>query len=188
MSYTETANRDFIPSNLRIGAAYETEIDDYNSVTVALDANKLLVPTQPVYALDDPSVIVSGLDPNVGVANGIVQSFYDAPGIVTFDNDGNATVLEGSWLKEELREINLGAGLEYNFADVFAFRTGVLHEHFSKGNRQFITLGAGVKYTVFTVDVSYLISTTQQNPLANTLRFSLRLQFSDLADYINGEE
>jgi hypothetical protein len=188
MSYTETAARDFIPANLRLGAAYETILDDYNSLTFALDANKLLVPTQPIYALDDPSVIVSGMDPNVGVATGIVHSFYDAPGIVTFDTDGNPDILAGSVLKEELREVNLGAGMEYNFADVFAFRTGYFYEHFSKGNRQFITLGAGVKYTVFTVDLSYLISTTQQNPLANTLRFSLRLQFSDLADYVSEDE
>ena len=91
-------------------------------------------------------------------------------------------MVNGSRLKEELREVNLGAGFEYNFADVFAFRSGYFFEHFSKGNRQFVTLGAGVKYTVFTVDLSYLISTTQQNPLANTLRFSLRLQFSELID------
>lgn len=188
MSYTETAARDFIPSNLRLGAAYETILDDYNSLTIALDANKLLVPTQPIYDLDDPTRIVSGMDPNVGVANGIVQSFYDAPGVVTFDNEGNATVLEGSVLKEELREVNLGFGMEYDFADVFAFRTGYFYEHFSKGNRQFITLGAGIKYTVFTVDLSYLISTTQQNPLANTLRFSLRLQFSDLAEFAQDGE
>ena len=188
MSYTETAARDFIPSNLRLGAAYETILDDYNSLTIALDATKLLVPTQPIYDLDDPTRIVSGMDPNVGVANGIVQSFYDAPGVVTFDNEGNATVLEGSVLKEELREVNLGLGMEYDFADVFAFRTGYFYEHFSKGNRQFITLGAGIKYTVFTVDLSYLISTTQQNPLANTLRFSLRLQFSDLAEFAQDGE
>ena len=188
MSYTETAARDFIPSNLRLGAAYETMLDDYNSLTIALDANKLLVPTQPIYDLDDPTRIVSGMDPNVGVANGIVQSFYDAPGVVTFDNEGNASVLDGSVLKEELREVNLGFGMEYDFADVFAFRTGYFYEHFSKGNRQFITLGAGIKYTVFTVDLSYLISTTQQNPLANTLRFSLRLQFSDLAEFAQDGE
>ena len=188
MSYTETAARDFIPSNLRLGAAYETMLDDYNSLTIALDANKLLVPTQPIYDLDDPTRIVSGMDPNVGVANGIVQSFYDAPGVVTFDNEGNASVLDGSVLKEELREVNLGFGMEYDFADVFAFRTGYFYEHFSKGNRQFITLGAGIKYTVFTVDLSYLISTTQQNPLPNTLRFSLRLQFSDLAEFAQDGE
>ena len=188
MTYTERGARDFIPSNLRTGVAYKTEIDDYNSLTFALDANKLLVPTQPIYAIDDPSQIVSGLNPNVGVATGIVQSFYDAPGIVTFDNDNVPTVAEGSRWKEELREVNLGAGLEYDFADVFAFRTGYFFEHFSKGNRQFITLGAGVRYTVFTVDLSYLISTTQQNPLANTLRFSLRMQFSDLADYLKEDE
>ena len=188
MSYTETADRDFIPSNLRIGTAYETKLDDYNSLTLAFDVNKLLVPTQPIYDIDDPDVIFSGMDPNVGVATGIVQSFYDAPGIVVEPTDGSAPyVLEGSKWREELRELNLGAGLEYDFSDVFAFRTGYFYEHFSKGNRQFITLGAGVKYTVFTVDMSYLISTTQQNPLANTLRLTLRMQFADLADF-NREE
>ena len=74
MSYTETAQARLHP-NLRIGAAYETIVDEYNSFTVALDANKLLVPTQPLYALDDPSVIINGMDPNVGVANGIIESF-----------------------------------------------------------------------------------------------------------------
>jgi len=191
MSYTETTARDFIPSNLRLGAAYETILDDYNSLTIALDANKLLVPTQPVYDFDENGAqyIFSGRDPNVGVATGIVQSFYDAPGIVVEPTNGDDPyILEGSRWKEELREVNLGVGMEYNFADVFAFRSGYFYEHFSKGNRQFITLGAGVKYTVFTVDLSYLISTTQQNPLANTLRFSLRLQFSDLAEFAQDKE
>ena len=191
MSYTETTARDFIPSNLRLGAAYETILDDYNSLTIALDANKLLVPTQPVYDFDENGAqyIFSGRDPNVGVATGIVQSFYDAPGIVVEPTNGDDPyILEGSRWKEELREVNLGVGMEYNFADVFAFRSGYFYEHFSKGSRQFITLGAGVKYTVFTVDLSYLISTTQQNPLANTLRFSLRLQFSDLAEFAQDKE
>ena len=83
MSYTETAERDFIPANLRLGSSYETLIDDYNSVTFALDLNKLLVPTQPIYGFDtiQGRYIISGMDPNVGVTTGLVQSFYDAPGI-----------------------------------------------------------------------------------------------------------
>ena len=184
MSYTETAARDFIPANLRLGVAYKMVLDDYNSLTFTIDGNKLLVPTAPVYDQNDGNTIVSGYSPDVGVATGIVQSFYDAPGIVDFNNvneDGTYPVLPGSIFREELREINLGGGLEYNFAEVFAFRAGYFYEHFSKGNRQFITMGAGMKYTVFTIDLSYLVSTTQQNPLANTLRFTLRMQFSDLA-------
>ena len=110
MSYTETTARDFIPSNLRLGAAYETILDDYNSLTIALDANKLLVPTQPVYDFDENGAqyIFSGRDPNVGVATGIVQSFYDAPGIVVEPTNGDDPyILEGSRWKEELREVNL---------------------------------------------------------------------------------
>ena len=181
MSYTETADRDFIPANLRLGTALTTMLDEYNALTFTLDANKLLVPTPPVFS-EDGSEIVSGLDPDIGVATAIVQSFYDAPGIVTFDDDGNPNIEPGSPFREELREINLGGGLEYWYDQQFAFRAGYFYEHFTKGNRQFITLGAGLKYTVFAIDLSYLISTTQQNPLANTLRFTLRLEFDDLSN------
>ncbi|MDC1486478.1 PorV/PorQ family protein, partial [Flavobacteriales bacterium] len=141
-----------------------------------------LVPTSPIYDQESGVNIVSGYDPNVGVATAMMQSFYDAPGIVNFNQDGTYTVEEGSILREEIREWNIGGGIEYLYNDVFAFRTGFFNEHYSKGARQFITLGAGIKYTVFTVDLSYLISTRQQNPLANTLRFTLRLQFSDLVN------
>ena len=134
----------------------------------------------PIVDQESNSEIVSGYDNNVGVATALVQSFYDAPGVVDFNDDGTYTIQPGSILREELREYNLGGGVEYNYNDVFAFRTGFFNEHYSKGNRQFITLGAGIKYTVFTVDLSYLISTRLQNPLANTLRFTLRLQFADL--------
>lgn len=187
MSYTETAAQDFIPANLRMGFAYKSQIDEYNSLTFTTDFNKLLVPTQPVYYQNDANTIASGYDPNVGVATGIVQSFYDAPGVVTFDDDGNALIEDGSIFKEELREINIGGGFEYGFLDVFAFRAGYFYEHYSKGNRQFVTMGAGIKYTVFTIDLSYLISTTQQNPLANTLRFTLGLKFSDIEEYLSEE-
>ena len=180
MSYTESADRDFIPANLRLGTAYELFVDEYNSLTFTLDANKLLVPTPPILDQESGTEIVSGYDDNIGVATALVQSFYDARGVVDFNDDGTYTIQPGSVLREELREYNLGGGMEYNYNDVFAFRTGFFNEHYSKGNRQFITLGAGIKYTVFTVDLSYLISTRLQNPLANTLRFTLRLQFADL--------
>lgn len=180
MSYTETAQRDFIPTNLRLGTALTLEMDTYNELTFTVDANKLLVPTQPVYSQEDGSEIVSGKDPNVGVATGMMQSFYDAPGNVVFDENGNVTVQSGSVFKEEMREINVGGGMEYWYDKQFAFRTGYFYEHYTKGNRQFITLGAGLRYTVFAIDLSYLISTTQQNPLANTLRFTLRLEFDKL--------
>lgn len=177
MSYTETANRDFIPTNMRLGTALTLELDDYNELTFTLDANKLLVPTPPEYNPDNEGEIASGKDPDVGVATAILQSFSDAPGIVTYDDSGNPMVESGSIFREELREINLGGGLEYWYDKQFAFRTGYFYEHYSKGFRQFITLGAGLKYTVFGIDLSYLISTTQQNPLANTLRFTLRFEF-----------
>lgn len=180
MSYTESADRDFIPTNLRTGFAYKLPLDADNSLTFTCDANKLLVPTTPIYDQESGTEIVSGYDPNIGVASGMIQSFYDAPGIVDFNADGTYSVEPGSIFREELREYNLGGGIEYGFSDVFAFRSGFFNEHYSKGNRQFITLGAGIKYTVFTIDLSYLISTRQQNPLANTLRFTLRLQFADL--------
>jgi hypothetical protein len=181
MSYSESAERDFIPTNLKTGAALKILVDDYNSLTITADVNKLLVPTTPIYDQESGTTIVSGYDPNVGVATGMIQSFYDAPGVVNFNQDGTYSVEDGSIFREELREFNIGGGVEYLFNDAFAFRTGFFNEHYSKGARQFITLGAGIKYTVFTVDLSYLISTRQQNPLANTLRFTLRLQFSDLA-------
>ncbi len=185
MSYTETAQRDFIPTNLRLGSCYKFQVDDYNSVAFTFDLNKLLVPTQPVYNQDDANTIASGYDPNVGVATGMIQSFYDAPGVVSFNDDDTYTIEDGSIFKEELREINIGGGFEYEFLDVFAFRTGYFYEHYSKGNRQFVTLGAGIKYTVFAIDLSYLISTTQQNPLANTLRFTLRMQFSEIQEALS---
>lgn len=191
MSYTETADRDFLPTNLKLGSALTFVLDEYNSITLTLDANKLLVPTPPIYLRDtdgqividqgtgDP-VVASGRNPDVGVASGIFGSFNDAPGDVTINEDGSVDVASGSVLKEELREVNLGGGFEYWYDNQFAFRAGYFYEHPTKGNRQFITLGAGIKYSIFGIDLSYLISTTQQNPLANTLRFTLKLSFDEL--------
>jgi len=185
MSYTETAAQNFIPINLRLGPSFKLQLDEYNSIAFNLDINKLLVPTPPVYDPNnqiDPvtgrTLVLSGRDPNVGIVSGIVGSFSDAPGVVTYDGDSNVTVLKGSKFKEEIREINLAGGFEYWYADQFAFRAGYFWEHYTKGNRKYFTLGAGVRYSIFSLDLSYLIANTQRSPLANTLRFTLGFKFS----------
>lgn len=189
MSYTDAANRDFIPTNMRLGAAFNSELDQYNKITIAFDANKLLVPTQPVYqqlngqtvyGADGLPVVFSGRDPNVGVASGIFGSFTDAPGDVVIDENGNTeSVVKGSKFKEELNEVNLSVGGEYLYNQLLAIRAGYFHEHWSKGNRRYVTLGAGIKYSVFELDLSYLIALTQQSPLANTLRFTLKFNLGE---------
>ena len=177
MRYTNSDKRDFIPTNLKLGTAFTVDLDKYNQITALVDFNKLLVPTPPRYNLEGDSII-AGMSPDVGVTTGMIQSFYDAPGDVS--NEG--TIIPGTVLKEELRELNIGGGFEYWYDKQFAFRTGYFYENYTKGNRQFITLGAGLKYQVLTIDMSYLISTTQQNPLANTLRFTMRFALGGAAN------
>lgn len=188
MSYTETAAQNFIPINLRLGPSFKIDLDQYNSIAFNLDVNKLLVPTPPVYLLDANNAVVidsvtqrpavaSGRDPDTGIMSGILGSFSDAPGNVSYDDNGRVVVQGGSRLREELREINLAGGFEYWYAEQFAFRTGYFWEHYTKGNRKYFTLGAGVKYSIFTLDLSYLIANTQRSPLANTLRFTLGFKF-----------
>ena len=165
ISYTDDNSvRDFIPSNMRLGAAFTMDFDEYNALTVGCEFNKLLVPTTPITYTDTTTgetVIYKGKDPNVSVATGIFQSFSDAP-------DG---------FSEELKEITWAASLEYWYAKQFAVRAGYFCENELKGDRKFFTVGAGVRYNVFLLDVSYLFATTQTNPLEHTLRFSLTFNF-----------
>jgi len=179
VSYTNTSTRDFLPTNLRLGTAYKIAFDDYNSLTGTVDFNKLLVPTTPFRDPNNVEQIISGKDNDVGVIAGILQSFYDAPGIVTPDGNGNYEITKGSKFKEELREINIGGGFEYWYGSLLAVRAGFYHEHASKGNRKYLTFGAGLYYTKFGIDISYLASVTQNLPLANTVRFSLSFKFGD---------
>lgn len=186
MAYTNTADRDFIPINLRLGPSLALDIDKFNQLTFAVDFNKLLVPSPPIYNNDGE--IAAGHDPEVGVATGIFQSFYDAPGDPVRDEDGNPVFLDngeveiesGTPFREELREVTIGGGVEYMYAQQFAVRAGYFHEHATKGNRKFLTFGVGVSYSIFTIDFSYIAALNRVNPLANTLRFGLRLRFEDL--------
>lgn len=185
VSYSELQSRDFIPMNLKIGNSFKAEMDKYNSVLWAIDIQKLLVPSPPVYELiDDEYVMIAGRSNDVGVISGMVQSFYDAPGVPSEDEngdfiqneDGSYQIEKGTRFKEELAEINLATGLEYWYNNVLAVRTGFFYEHRTKGNRQYLNFGIGFKYNMFGIDVSYLASVSgRQSPLANTLRFTLRL-------------
>lgn len=175
--------RDFIPTNLRVGASLKLDIDEYNSLAFMADFNKLMVPSPPVIARDSSNkplynadgsfMIAHGMDNNVSVMQGMIQSFYDAPGC-GMDNNGQP-VNYGKFY-EELCEINFGLGAEYWYNNIFAVRTGYFHETALKGNRKYVTLGAALKYNVFGLDVSYLIpvnTVAGSNPLENTLRFNL---------------
>jgi hypothetical protein len=174
ISYSDaTTQKDFIPTNLRISPRLTLDLDDYNRLSFTVDVNKLLVPTPPVYALDSTGqnitdengnlVIEAGMDPNVNPIEGMIQSWYDAPG----------------GFEEELREFYFATGVEYWYNKVFAVRGGFFYENKNKGNRKYFTLGAGLKYNVFGLDFSYLIPLEQQNPLENTLRFTLTFDFGD---------
>ncbi|MBB5636695.1 hypothetical protein HDF26_005171 [Pedobacter cryoconitis] len=161
MNYMDGGQSYFLPTNLKIGGASTFILDDYNEITIALDFNKLLVPTQPIYNQD--GTIQSGRDPDRSVPSGIFGSFSDAPG----------------GFSEEMREINIASGLEYWYNRKFALRAGYFYENPQKGDRRYFTLGTGFKYENFNLDVSYLAATARKSPLANTLRFTLLFNFGE---------
>ena len=167
ITYTNSVNRDYIPTNLGIGTALKIGLDDYNSITLTTDFNKLLVPT-PRPEIDDDGDGIPDYK-QLSPVRGVFRSFGDAPG----------------GFSEELKEITIGAGAEYWYDDQFAVRMGYFHEHYSKGNRKYFSVGLGVKYNIFGLNFSYLVPTSnQRNPLDNTLRFSLIFDF----EAFEGEE
>ena len=164
-----------MPANLGIGAAFTIFPDDKNSLTFAFDVNKLLVPTPiSAYSKDEDGNVINNpsYDENKdglpdykqqSMVASVFSSFGDAPG----------------GAEEELNELMFSAGLEYWYNKQFAVRCGYYYEHQNKGNRQFFSVGVGVKYKIFNFNFSYLIPTTkdQVSPLDNTLRFSLLFNF-----------
>lgn len=186
-SDVDLSRKDFLPMNLKLGAAYTANLDQYNKITAAIDFVKLLVPTPPIK--NNAGEILSGKENNIGVISGLLQSFYDAPGKLVKDEDGDYVqnedgsyqVEKGSKFKEEMREINIGVGLEYWYNEMFAIRGGYFNEHYTKGNRRFFTVGVGLKYKIFGLDISYLAALQKGNPLANTVRFTLRFAINSAA-------
>jgi len=168
-------NSNFLPANMRLGGGFDFILDEFNKVALNVEFTKLMVPTpQDPKDLNGDGVIDSAeIAENrneyqkIGWVQGIFQSFHDAPG----------------GFKEELQEVTYSVGSEYAYQDSFFLRGGYFHESPVKGARKFFSLGAGFKYNVVKVDVSYLFNTSQiTNPLANTLRFSLTFNFGSKYD------
>ncbi len=176
ITYTKSQNRDYLPANLGLGVAYEMNINEYNSLTIAVDLNKLAVPTPVPRQIKEegkPPVENPDWDPGKngvpdwkeqGPISSVFSSFADAP------------------FSEELQEWTYGIGLEYWYDKQFAVRGGYFNESKNKGGRKYLTLGLGLKYNVFGLNFSYLVPTTsQRNPLDNTLRFSLLFDFASMS-------
>lgn len=160
ISYDEGQNKEFLPANLRLGTTYTKQLDNFNSLAFSLDFNKLMVPTPQVStstSSDGSIIVLPDNGSNMSVIKSIFSSFSDAPG----------------GLKEEMQEINFSTGVEYWYNRQFAIRGGYFHESEYKGNRKFFSTGLGVKMNICTIDFSYLIPIHQNNPLANTIRFTL---------------
>ncbi len=174
-SYSQSNYKDYIPANLGIGLGYSFDIDKRNSITLAVDINKLLVPTPiPQYISDDNGNIISNPDFDTNT-DGIPDYKQQSMPASLFTSFGDAP----SGVGEEFNELNYSFGLEYWYNKQFAVRCGYYHEHASKGNRKFFTMGLGVQYNIFSFNFSYLIPSAlgQRGPLDHTLRFSLMFNF-----------
>lgn len=181
ISYDGGNTSEFLPTNLRFGLSFLIPFDDYNTLTLAGDLNKLLVITRPTM---EQYIKETGADKedyagyrawlegegyyNVGAITGIFKSFSDAPG----------------GFKEELQEIQWSVGAEYSYNNQFFVRAGYHYEHPNKGNRKYFTIGAGFKMSVFAIDAGYVISTAQSNPLDQTLRLSLSFDMDGIRDLL----
>jgi hypothetical protein len=173
VSYSSTLERDFLPANLRLGIAYDMYFDKHNKLTLAFDVNKLLVPTPPVYKTDsvgrveineagDP-IVAEGKDPHkTSAAAAVFTSWVDAPG----------------GFEEEMKEFILNFGLEYTYNNLLSVRAGYFNEAKTKGARKYLTFGVGIKYSIFAIDAAYILPVaSRNNPLENTLRFTLSFDF-----------
>lgn len=169
LKYDEGGQENFLPTNFKFGGGFDFIFDEFNTLAVSTEFNKLLVPT-PSDSNGDGNITPEDEYYNKSFFSGIFSSFGDAP-------DG---------FGEELKEITWALGAEYVYQDSFSFRTGYFNESGDKGARKFLTIGAGFKFKATTIDVSYLFSASRvKNPLENTLRFSLSFNLGD--DYSEAE-
>ena len=177
MSYDEVT-RNFIPATLRIGANYELPFDKYNSLTFSLQADKMMVPTRKSRFAEeigqdpnDPTKIEQTQYSRLSSIRGIFLSFADAP----------------NGAKEEFQEVRWGAGLEYSYNKQFFARFGYSYENFYKGNRNYLTVGAGFHLSIFSLDVAYCIGLAASNPLDQTMRFTVGFDLAGIKDLVNNK-
>jgi len=164
ISYDQNETSNFIPTNLRVGGSFDYPLDNYNKISFSADLNKLLVPTPKLNPTAADITAYNKLSPIAG----IFQSFTDAPG----------------GFKEEMEEIMWSVGAEYAYNNQFFVRGGYFNENQYKGNRKYFTAGAGFKLNIFQLDAGYVISTSQSNPLDQTLRFSLSFDLFGLKNLV----
>lgn len=154
LSYGINNRADYLPTTLKLGTMHTTELDEYNKISFGIEASKLLTPS--------PQFNSQGArftNTSKSIVSAMLGSFGDAPG----------------GFAEEIREIAIGTGAEYWYDNMFAVRGGYFHESTTKGGRQYVSLGLGIKYSVIGLDFAYLVATTRNSPLANSLRFSLNV-------------
>ncbi len=177
MTYNDPKNPSFLPTTLKLGTAITREIDQYNKISLVFDASKLLVPSPYYETLDNANLATqktrvdaeNANRSNQSIVSTLFSSFNDAPG----------------GFKEELREVVLSTGLEYNYNDLLYARGGYFYEAPDKGDRQYVSLGLGIRYQVFGIDGTYLVPTgsgSKNNPLAQTIRIGLHFNFNKLAE------
>ena len=185
MTYDEGDTQNFIPANVRLGASYELPFDDYNRIMISAEANKMMVPTyNSKFANDGEGGRYDQTDySEISSPSGWGQSFCDAPGY--YDENTGKQV---SAAMEELQEIQWGIGLEYSYNRQFFARAGYSHENYYKGNRRYVTLGAGFKLSIFSLDFAYCIATAPSNPLDGTMRFTLGFDLAGIKDLVNNKK
>ena len=196
MSYDKGNTSNFIPANLRLGVSYELPFDNYNRLMASVECNKMLVPTtkSPYATAGVDKTTTSDLYPEgvpqysteeyskVSSPKGWWQSFADAPGYTNEDGKRISSSME------EFQEVQWAVGLEYSYDRKFFGRVGYSHENYYKGNRRYVTLGAGFALSIVRLDISYCIATASTNPLNNTMRFTLGFDLAGIKDLVNNKK
>ncbi|MDR1878343.1 MAG: type IX secretion system outer membrane channel protein PorV [Bacteroidales bacterium] len=173
ISYSSSLKRDFLPANFRLGIAYEMHFDKYNKLLFAFDINKLLVTSPPIYQRDSMNAIVLGPDGEPIIEGRGRDPYKTTAAAAVFTSWGDAP----NGFAEEMKEFILNVGMEYAYNNLLFVRAGFFHEAQNKGNRRYMTFGAGIKYSIFAIDAAYILPvSSRNNPLEHTLRFSISFE------------